>query len=141
MAIALITPRLRQVAFPLMETARPGLQTASEFQQPSCSSQDCQKHHDNVLNNVVTQNIRMKAALVHAVQHTASCSIIVVRCQHRNFVTVLKAHGICACVSVVSVISVHPVHPGAPCGCAPTCAWSSKPIRGSSFHTSYIYLI
>ncbi len=28
------------------ETARANLQTASEFQQPSCSKQDCQEHHE-----------------------------------------------------------------------------------------------
>ncbi len=28
------------------ETARPNLQIASEFQQPSCSTQDCQEHHE-----------------------------------------------------------------------------------------------
>ncbi len=44
-----------------LKTARPNLQAASEFQQPSCSNQDCQEHQ-----KVVTQNIRMKAALVHA---------------------------------------------------------------------------
>ncbi len=47
------------------EIARPNLQTASELQQPSCSTPDCQEHHEC---HCVTKNIRMQAALVHAVQ-------------------------------------------------------------------------